>query len=482
MGGKTGGAGGATGSGGGAGGAPGSGGRGTGGNGAGGNGAGGSGAGGAPVCTPGAYFCQLNAVWACSNDGTSSTVIQACSTSQYCDVTGVPATCRPRVCQPDQPACNKTVATLCNHDGSGYAAGGTDCTASSQVCVLGTCQTLVCAPSTYFCQGANVERCASDGMSATVYTHCAYNQYCDAATFTCKAQICTPNAATCAGNTASTCNADGSGYLPGATDCSPAGQYCYQGTCQNLACLATTSTCGPNSVLQCDYNGAQAFVTACAPNQQCDATTLRCVSNPTCAPNQPACNGTSAVTCNPSGTGYVDAGMDCGLLDQICLHGRCAPETVDNVRPSTDSLYPYGGPAVYNFYAVTSTRTLFAIEQLVDITTSCRLTWLVYEATTQTGPYNLIFATSTPANTSGPVYQSSGAIDVRLVAGRFYAIGLSWPNGDGGYYTEGASFPLPLSFGSVISSWGLTNNPPVAAVPWKAPGNIVQPQRLTTIQ
>jgi hypothetical protein len=42
-----------------------------------------------------------------------------------------------KVCTPNQPSCNGTIATKCNGDGSGYVAGGTDCRPKS--CSAGMC-------------------------------------------------------------------------------------------------------------------------------------------------------------------------------------------------------------------------------------------------------------------------------------------------------------------------------------------------------
>jgi hypothetical protein len=47
--------------------------------------------------------------------------------------------CGTKVCDPDLPACNGEIATVCDSCGSGYKAGGTDCTASGKYCEDGAC-------------------------------------------------------------------------------------------------------------------------------------------------------------------------------------------------------------------------------------------------------------------------------------------------------------------------------------------------------
>ncbi len=94
------------------------------------------------VCAPNKLFCDGNSVSICSGDGLTSTVQEACGASQYCD--SQDPSCKSQICEPNQPTCNGDVATTCNADGSGVVAGGTDCTATSQVCFNGSCQ--ACAP------------------------------------------------------------------------------------------------------------------------------------------------------------------------------------------------------------------------------------------------------------------------------------------------------------------------------------------------
>ena len=43
-----------------------------------------------------------------------------------------------------------------------------------------------------------------------------------------------------------------------------------------------------------------------------------------CQPEQPACDGDVARTCNARGDGYLAGGVDCEVTDQICLGGACA--------------------------------------------------------------------------------------------------------------------------------------------------------------
>jgi hypothetical protein len=91
----------------------------------------------APVICPAAQrFCQGSELRQCTAKGDASSLVQTCTATQFCDETN-PA-CRTQICTPNQPACDGNTATTCNANGSGYRAGGTQC--SPQFCVTGACR------------------------------------------------------------------------------------------------------------------------------------------------------------------------------------------------------------------------------------------------------------------------------------------------------------------------------------------------------
>jgi hypothetical protein len=330
------------------------------------------------VCAAGKTYCDNNDVRTCSAKGDSSTLNTVCGTADYCDSTSSPATCKPLVCTPNQPACSGQVATTCNSIGSGYVAGGVDCASSSQVCVQGACTNLACAPNAYYCNLGNVYHCSADGLSTTLYSTCTSTQYCDSSTSvaTCKAQVCTPG--------------------------------------------------------------------------------------------QPACNGTVATTCNANGSGYSGTGTDCAASSLLCSSGACVAETVDaaDPTPTNGSQTSTTLTTKVDFYSVTTSRTLDKIEMYLGTTTTpvtnVTLTWLVYEATAQAGTFNMISSTTTTAAGSTPQYFASGALSVPLVAGRFYAIGMSWNSSTniGYYYEPMLTTPTPTSFGTLLGGYAISSLPP----------------------
>lgn len=101
------------------------------------------------MCQPNQAYCDKNTLRLCAPDGKSSSLLLTCGAKQYCDAATL--SCEAGLCAPNQPACNGTIATTCNANGSGYVAGGTNCSLlRDRQCVSGAC---LCAPSLADCDG-----------------------------------------------------------------------------------------------------------------------------------------------------------------------------------------------------------------------------------------------------------------------------------------------------------------------------------------
>jgi hypothetical protein len=438
------------------------------------------------ACTPSALFCESGAVRRCSTDGMTSTLYSTCLSTQFCDTSTGTATCRTRLCTPDTAACNGTLATTCNADGSGYLDGGEDCMDSGLVCSQGTCRTQLCTPSSLFCQGTTVQRCSTDGMTSTLYSTCLSTQYCDSTTNSCRTRLCTPGAAACNGTLATTCNADGSGYVAGGTDCTTTSQICSAGTCQSLVCSPSAYFCQTGTVRYCGSDGmTSSLYMTCSSTQYCDpSTTIPTCKTRICTANAIACSGSVATTCNAEGSGYVAGGTNCADTGQLCNAGACALTATDTVGSST-----YSGTTSYsprlNVYLMTANRTLTSIEQYLNAPAATTLTWVVYEATTQTGTYTRIWSSTSTVAAAGAGYQSSGALStpVNLVSGRYYAIGVGWGAvSTVTYYYYYATLSTPTGFGSLVSGYyypySLTLPP--TSFTFSSTSTTTYPQRLTT--
>ena len=85
-------------------------------------------------CTPGQLFCpNSRQLMLCGADGFSTSLAATCAWPEQCNASLGACSCIPG------PACNGSVATVCNADGT-YQAGGTDCATSGATCVEGACK------------------------------------------------------------------------------------------------------------------------------------------------------------------------------------------------------------------------------------------------------------------------------------------------------------------------------------------------------
>lgn len=229
-------------------------------------------------CAPGERFCSGSAVRECASDGLSSAELEACATDHYCDT--ATAQCLPGTCSPNAPSCDGNRATTCNAEGSGYAAGGTLCTAS-QACEGGQCIARVCEPNATFCQGQSVKSCSANGLSSTVESVCTGQTCVESAGGASCAGICEPTQVQCAsGSQPQKCGP--SGTWVDAAACA-ANRTCVNGACTGM-CGPTQKRCSGNGVQACDTSGVwSSNVTACG------STTPHCASGVCGAP--PSCAG-----------------------------------------------------------------------------------------------------------------------------------------------------------------------------------------------
>jgi hypothetical protein len=402
-----------------------------------------------------------------------------CAASEIC----VSNACRERCsvdshCAPTGQRCDA---------GTGYCVdclGHADCD-ESRHCddATGTCVRDVCVGGSSTCEGNGYVGCDADGTMELGFVPCATMQICveDDDGARCETQICTPNATMCSetDETIVTCSDDGLS-VDVEEDCAESNQICIGGECVAAVCEANTTFCAGNTVQQCDSTGMSSYtLQTCPTNQRCNPATTMC-AGPICTPNEPACDGNVFTTCDEEGFGYTGTGTDCTMTDQVCGPMGCITGVIDTI-PASPTLYADALPnyLMTNVYSVTAARNLTHIEQYMNPSSAITLTWHVYESTTQTGTYTRIFSTPT-TSTTGEGYQSSGAISVPLVAGRFYAIGVSWTTATGFGYQTGMAPSQLTSFGQHISSILVSTSAPAASISYSAPSTYFVPQRLTT--
>lgn len=433
------------------------------------------------VCLPkvcsGTYGCSQGNPRTCIANGTAFGTLQdTCQTTEHCVDNA--RYCATDVCTQGAPACNGNIATTCNADGSGYLAGGTDC-GDNQRCVSGTCLPVICTANTYFCDGGNVYRCGSDGTTSSLFSACSAAQYCQEGLSYCLADVCTGGQPSCNGELVSTCKADGSGPEDGGTAC-PSGQTCANGACAPIVCDPNAYFCLDDNVERCNALGtAWSRYWTCTTAQFCDVsgTTPLCREN-VCNATQAACDGEAIAVCDASGGGYASSGTDCAATDQVCNLSACVDQDVVVVGAGATGTAQASSYAYFNLYSVTSSRSLTQIEQQLSVSGTSQFTWYVYEHTSATGYFTKIFEKLT-TSAGVAAYHSSGVIDVPLVAGRYYLIGVRVV-GAHSYFLGAGTVPEWLSFGAFRTNRGTSATPPTTLFVNSSLPSTRYTQRLTT--
>lgn len=124
------------------------------------------------ICEPSTLRCEGDDVILCAANGLSESVYDTCTSGEYCDTDS--AACADLLCTPDYPACDGTIATTCNSDGTGYVGGGTDCADYSESCAAGVCVAVGCADGTLEEDfGGGVHGCTGSVTYASRSTLCA---------------------------------------------------------------------------------------------------------------------------------------------------------------------------------------------------------------------------------------------------------------------------------------------------------------------
>ena len=255
------------------------------------------------ACVPSARYCENNTVRQCAADGLSSTLVTTCTTTQYCD--DATATCRTRICTPNQPGCDVTRAAVCNAIGSGWLTGGTDCAAQpGQQCSAGAC---ICLTGRASCDGN-----AANGCEENLSTSAAHCGACDAACSSnnvaplCSSGnctgACTTGFADCDLNKRTNgCERD---IYNDAQNCGVCARVC---SASNMA----TVTCGGGT---CNGNCTAGF-TDCDANKQLNGCERNTSTDPgACGGCNQSCSSTNMAT-RTCGAGYCDGTCVAGFAD-----------------------------------------------------------------------------------------------------------------------------------------------------------------------
>ncbi len=398
-------------------------------------------------CVSGMKVCQHDDVYLCAQNGTDISLLADCRDDEVCD--GNLGACRTKACDPGKVSCDGTRVATCNEFGSGWLTSGTDCAASSSVCINGTCRKQVCTPNYSFCNEGSVYSCDSTGTSATLSETCNPQWYrCSSYTTYayCTSYQCTPNETFCDGNTIKTCTADGS--LPGTGTVCAQDEYCSNATCKPRGCTLDQYTCKNGDIYYCGNEGST-LVDDCGDEKACQATNdgAICVALP-CEPGATVCLGNKVGTCASDGQTLSKVTEDCtATVGNICsAELKCAKTSVDTLGVAENVEPIYSSMFIGNVIDVTSARKLTEISLNLVLAAPRELRWVVYE---QTGQVFTARIDKVVSNVTGAGFATSGAISYSLKAGKRYLFGAVISGGDSVAYFDSAPFSRKLSFGTI---------------------------------
>ena len=198
------------------------------------------------------------------------------------------------------------------------------------------------------------------------------------------------------------------------------------------------------------------------------------------------CTGNTLSACNADGTATVTT--DCTMTGKACHRGACVASVFDNIgyagwttSPAMDA--GAAGVTLLDFFEVTTSRTITQIEIFMVQRRVFALDWRIFEASNRAGPYQTIFSTRTMSGGGGETSsETTGPIQVPIVAGRFYAIGVALPAGANYYLQQQAekTLPLEVSFGRLTSAAVVPSASSTTTIDYPAPDTFVIAQRVTT--
>jgi hypothetical protein len=198
------------------------------------------------------------------------------------------------------------------------------------------------------------------------------------------------------------------------------------------------------------------------------------------------CLGNTLSACNDDGTATVNT--DCAMTGKACDARGCVASVSDNVGNAGWTTSPamnagVAGVTLLDFYEVTTSRTITQLEIIMVQPRVFTLDWRILESTDRAGPYQSIFTKRTMS--AGGMMTSSettGPIQVPILAGRFYAIGVALP-ADARYYLQQQaekSLPQDVSFGRLTSAAVVQSASSSTTTGYPVPGNISIAQWITT--
>ncbi|MBI5472562.1 MAG: T9SS type A sorting domain-containing protein [Ignavibacteriae bacterium] len=156
------------------------------------------------------------------------------------------------------------------------------------------------------------------------------------------------------------------------------------------------------------------------------------------------------------------------LTYSTTISGAYAGYAETNIGAATTSLATSSALMRGGVVDVTSTVQLNEIRSWLTITIERELRWVVYENTSGTSYTKIFESVTASSGTGGPLWYSSGPVNLVLQAGKKYAIGVDWPAVTGSgltyHYRVSSPVPEPISFGNITGGLALSAFPPAPTI------------------
>jgi len=169
--------------------------------------------------------------------------------------------------------------------------------------------------------------CAANRTQLVLAQACTLEsgEFCGAESGHCQPFVCEPTQPVCNVDLATSCADDGSHALSVGIDCLALGLVCWAAECLPSICEPDSYVCVASGLRHCINKGtAFELVKTCGAGTVCDAAAGTCRVQK-CVPNQPACDGVLATTCDATGLDYTGASSDCSANGDVCVDGACRP-------------------------------------------------------------------------------------------------------------------------------------------------------------
>ncbi len=130
-----------------------------------------------------------------------------------------------------------------------------------------------------------------------------------------------------------------------------------------------------------------------------------------------------------------------------------------------------------NIFQASSDRILYAFDQYLELTETQTLSFRVYKASQQAGPYTLLHSQETLA-VPGNRFFSSGGMTVPINTGQYYLLAVHWQEENGYRFDNAQVLPLNLSFGNLEQGATLNNVQTLQDTISPQTNNLVYDQRI----